>query len=110
MVKGQIETENRVQVQYRLERNKKDMRHQFISFLLMIFLTLVAFMAVGFGNFSAKFVIPFILVLASVQVGFQLYYFMHMSNKGHEVPALFIYSAVLVAVVMIIAFITIIWI
>lgn len=110
MFKGQIETDHPVQLQYRLERNKKDMRHQFISYLLMVFLTLVAFLAVGFGNFSIKFVIPFILILAAVQVGFQLYYFMHMSNKGHEVPALFIYSAVLVAVVMIIAFITIIWI
>ncbi len=110
MVKEEIQTNNGVNVQYRRKRNKREMRHQLISFLLMIFLTLVAFFVVGYGDFSVWFVIPFILILASVQVGFQLYYFMHMSNKGHEAPALFIYSAVLVAFVTILAFITIIWI
>lgn len=110
MVKEQIQSENQeVNIRYRRKRNKKEMQHQVISFSLMIFLTLVAFFVVGYGDYSGWFVIPFILVLASVQVGFQLYYFMHMSSKGHDAPALFLYSAVLVAFVTILAFITIIW-
>ncbi|AGX03715.1 cytochrome c oxidase, subunit IV [Bacillus sp. NRRL B-14911] len=82
---------------------------QVITFALMIFLTLVAFVAVGYEEFSAWFIVPFILILAVVQVIFQLYYFMHMSHKGHEAPALFLYSGLLVGAITVLAFMTIIW-
>ncbi|WP_077211400.1 cytochrome c oxidase subunit IVB [Bacillus dakarensis] len=96
-------------LKYRRKKNAEEMRHQVISFALMIVFTLIAFLAVGYEGFSAWFAVPFILVLAVVQVGFQLYYFMHMSHKGHEAPALFMYSGVLVAFLTIICFLTIIW-
>jgi cytochrome c oxidase subunit 4 len=54
--------------------------------------------------------VPFILLLATVQVAFQLYYFMHMSHKGHEFPALFLYSGVFVAFLTVLAFVTIVWV
>lgn len=84
------------------------MRHQVISFAISIFLTLVAFGAVAAG-FDKWFVIPFILLLALVQVIFQLYYFMHMNEKGHEAVQLFIYGGVIIGFVTILGFVTIVW-
>ncbi|WP_071459321.1 cytochrome c oxidase subunit IVB [Bacillus massilinigeriensis] len=99
----------RVDIAYRKKKNAEEMRHQVITFALMIFLTLVAFAAVGYADFSGWFVVPFILLLAIVQVIFQLYYFMHMSHKGHENPQLFLFTGVLVGAVTILAFMTVIW-
>ena len=99
----------RIDVEYRRKKNAEEMRHQVVTFTLMIFLTLIAFIAVGYGDFSNWFIIPFILLLAFVQVIFQLYYFMHMSHKGHESAKLFMFSGVAVAALTIWAFSTIIW-
>lgn len=99
-----------VDVKYRRKKNAEDMRYQVISFSLMIFLTLIAFAAVGIESFSGWFIVPFIILLAVVQVIFQLYYFMHMSHKGHEIPAFFLYSGLTVGLVTVLAFVTIVWI
>ncbi|MBM6618590.1 cytochrome c oxidase subunit IVB [Bacillus suaedaesalsae] len=99
----------KVDIAYRRKKNKQDMKYQVVSFALMIALTLVAFLAVGYKDFTGWFSVPFILLLAVVQVIFQLYYFMHMSHKGHEAPALFLYSGILVAGITVLAFTTIIW-
>jgi cytochrome c oxidase subunit IV len=99
----------RVDIEYRRKKSAEEMRHQVVSFALMIFFTLVAFVAVGYEGFSGWFIAPFILLLAIIQVAFQLYYFMHMSHKGHEAPSLFLYSGVLVAFITILTFVTIIW-
>jgi cytochrome c oxidase subunit 4 len=99
----------RVDLAYRRRKNAEEMRHQMIAFVLMILLTLIAFAAVGYEEFSHWFVVPFILLLAGVQVAFQLYYFMHMSHKGHEFPAMFIYGGVFVMLLLVWAFTTVIW-
>ncbi|MBA4537938.1 cytochrome c oxidase subunit IVB [Bacillus aquiflavi] len=109
MTNEQTNGNPRIDYEYRRKKNFEEMKYQIISFSLMIFLTLVAFFAVGYDGFSNWFTVPFILLLACVQVGFQLYYFMHMSHKGHELPALFLYSGVLIAFVTVWAFLTIIW-
>jgi cytochrome c oxidase subunit 4 len=110
MANPQLNSGNpRVDIEYRRKRSIEEMRHQVVSFALMIFLTLIAFAAVAIKGFSAWFIVPFILLLAIVQVIFQLYYFMHMSHKGHEAPSMFLYSGVLVGAVTILAFTTIIW-
>ncbi|MFB6469551.1 cytochrome c oxidase subunit IVB [Cytobacillus sp. Hz8] len=99
----------RVDIEYRRKKSAEEMRYQVVSFTLMIFLTLIAFIAVGYDGFSHWFIVPFIILLAAVQVVFQLYYFMHMSHKGHEAPSLFLYSGLLVGLITILAFMTIIW-
>lgn len=110
MANTQLNSGNpRVDIEYRRKKNAEEMRHQVVSFSLMIFLTLVAFAAVAVKGFTAWFTVPFILLLAVVQVVFQLYYFMHMKHKGHEAPSLFLYSGLLVGLVTILAFVTIIW-
>jgi cytochrome c oxidase subunit IV len=103
-------THPQVDVKYRRKKNAEEMRYQIISFTLMIFLTLISFAAVGIDSFSNWFTVPIILLLAVVQVIFQLYYFMHMSHKGHELPAVFLYSGLTVGIVTVLAFVTIVWI
>ncbi|MFD0825202.1 cytochrome c oxidase subunit IVB [Neobacillus sp. M.A.Huq-85] len=110
MANPQVNSGNpRVDIEYRRKKSAEEMRYQVISFALMIFLTLIAFAAVAVKGFTAWFTIPFIILLAVVQVIFQLYYFMHMSHKGHEAPSLFLYSGVLVGAITILTFTTIIW-
>jgi cytochrome c oxidase subunit IV len=98
-----------VDLEYRRKKNAEEMKHQVISFVLMILLTLIAFFAVGYNEFSHWFSVPFIVLLAVVQVAFQLYYFMHMNHKGHEMPSIFLYGGVAVAFLTIWAFMTVVW-
>ena len=101
----------KVDLVYRKRKSAEEMRHQVITFALMIFLTLVAFVAVAYPKtFSPIFSVPFILLLAVVQVIFQLFYFMHMSHKGHEAASFFLYSGLLIGLITILAFMTIVWI
>ncbi|MCM2533529.1 cytochrome c oxidase subunit IVB [Neobacillus pocheonensis] len=110
MTNTQVNSGNpRVDIEYRRKKSAEEMRYQIVSFSMMIFLTLVAFAAVGIKGFTAWFTIPFILLLAVVQVIFQLYYFMHMSHKGHEAPSLFLFSGLLVGLITVLTFTTIIW-
>lgn len=95
-------------------RAKESMRAQVMMFSLMIFLTLVSFSLViayraevlGFSKF---FVIPTLFLFAAVQVGLQLYYFMHMSEKGHGVPQMFMYTGALLGFLIPLTFVTIVW-
>ncbi|MCW1926823.1 cytochrome c oxidase subunit IVB [Bhargavaea beijingensis] len=93
---------------YKKRRSDRMMRSQLTMFALMIFMTLISFAAVQAG-FSAYFVVPVVLLLAAVQVGLQLYYFMHMSEKGHGLVSFFMYGGMLLAFLTVLAFVTIIW-
>ena len=97
-------------MKYRRKKNAEEMKHQVITFALMIFLTFVAFIAVAYDGFSSWFTIPFILLLAVIQVAYQLYYFMHMKHKGHGTITLFLFSGLAVGLITVLAFITIVWI
>ncbi|MFC0524005.1 cytochrome c oxidase subunit IVB [Pontibacillus salicampi] len=94
--------------EFHKKKNKEEMKYQLITFALMIIFTLISFGLV-IGDYNAMLTVPVIILLACVQVGFQLYYFMHMSHKGHGLPALFLYSGVFVALLTIIAMVTIVW-
>ncbi|QHS22131.1 cytochrome c oxidase subunit IVB [Virgibacillus sp. MSP4-1] len=102
-------TNSNIHDQFHKAKHKEEMKHQVITFAMMIAFTIIAFGLVA-GDFSKLFVVPIILVLAAVQVLFQLYYFMHLNQKGHEMPALMIYSGVFAAVLTILALTTITWI
>ena|SRR5690625_905882 len=79
---------------YQKQQNKEEMKKQLISFGLMIFLTLISFGLVASGHLDSSFAIPILLIMALVQVGFQFYYFMHLKDKGHGMPATLIYGGV----------------
>jgi cytochrome c oxidase subunit IV len=110
MANQQVNSGNpRVDIEYRRKKSAEEMRYHIISFTMMIFLTFIAFAAVGFKGVTATFTLPFILLLAVVQVIFQLFYFMHMNKKGHEAPTLFLFSGALVGFIVVLTFSTIIW-
>src|SRR5690625_3114851 len=79
---------------YQKQQNKEEMKKQIVSFALMIVLTLASFGLVASGNLPKIYAIPMLLVMATVQVGFQFYYFMHLKDKGHGMPATLIYGGV----------------
>ena len=55
---------------------------------MMIFLTIIAFIAV-IKCFADGILCRLFYYLAVIQVIFQLYYFMHMNQKGHKIPWFF---------------------
>ena len=110
----QIYKKSPVEFELGQKRAKESMRSQVMMFSLMIFLTLVSFTTVMAYNaevigFSRYFIMPTLMLLAAVQVGLQLYYFMHMKEKGHGTPAMFIYSGALLAFLVVLTFLTIVW-
>ncbi|MDI3256383.1 MAG: cytochrome C oxidase subunit IV family protein [Kyrpidia sp.] len=76
-------------------------RTHVISFAIMIVLTVVAFVMVGAGM-APWIVVPVILALAVIQVGLQLYDFMHLNQRGHSFPAFFITSGALLGLIFIV--------
>ncbi|MGP4062153.1 cytochrome c oxidase subunit IVB [Halobacillus litoralis] len=96
------------QAEYEKKQHREEMKQQVISFALMILFTFIAFGMV-IMEISSFFVIPTLIILAVVQVAFQLYYFMHMKNKGHDMPAMMMYGGAAVGALTIITFTSIIW-
>ncbi|WP_186669493.1 cytochrome C oxidase subunit IV family protein [Sporosarcina sp. BP05] len=95
-------------------RARKSMRGQIMMFSLMIFLTIMSFsMVMAYQadviGFSKYLIIPTLMLFAAVQVGLQLYYFMHMNEKGHGIPQMFMYTGVILAFTVVLTFSTIIW-
>lgn len=95
-------------------RARKSMRGQVMMFSLMIFMTIMSFSMVmayqaDVAGFSKFLIIPTLLLFAAVQVGLQLYYFMHMSEKGHGVPQMFMYTGVILSFAVVLTFVTIVW-
>ncbi|TMN23464.1 cytochrome c oxidase subunit IVB [Lentibacillus cibarius] len=76
------------------QKNREEMKKQLISFALMILFTIIAFVIVTTDMMKEMYVIPVLLILAIVQVAFQLYYFMHLKDKGHEFASVMIYGGV----------------
>ncbi|WP_079529723.1 cytochrome c oxidase subunit IVB [Halobacillus hunanensis] len=96
------------QMDFEKRQHKEEMKQQVISFVMMILFTIVAFSMVLL-EVNSYFLIPTLIILAVVQVLFQLYYFMHMKNKGHDMVAMMMYGGISVAILTIITFTTIIW-
>ncbi|MGY4689692.1 cytochrome C oxidase subunit IV family protein [Salibacterium sp. K-3] len=83
----------------------RERKIQITAFAFMIFLTLLAFIAVGMEMIAPGFTIPFILLLAVVQFVLQLYYFMHLKDKDHEWPNAFMMTGIVVTTPALIALI-----
>ncbi len=85
-------------------------RNHILSFALSILLTVLAFLAaMNTQLFSKTFIYVFIMILAVVQVLVQLYFWMHMKDRGHGFPQFFLYSGALVAVTCLIAGLFLVW-
>jgi cytochrome c oxidase subunit 4 len=80
------------------------------AFFVSMALTAFAFLAVGAGIIENSLLLGmFILLLAVIQVIFQLFVWMHLNQKGHQMPILFIFSGVFVAVITVAALMLLIW-
>src|SRR5690625_1730392 len=94
---------------FRRQKSKEEMQRQLISFGLMIVLTLIAFVIVITDTLNKGFIVPIIFVMAIVQAGFQFYYFMHLKDKGHAMPATLIYVGVWCAFLTLAGLVVISW-
>ncbi|HLS65613.1 MAG TPA: cytochrome c oxidase subunit IVB [Pseudogracilibacillus sp.] len=95
--------------EFKRTKSKEEMQRQLISFGLMIVLTVVAFAIVATDAVDRVYVLPILFVLAIVQAGFQFYYFMHLKDKGHAMPATLIYGGVWAAFLTLAGLIVISW-
>lgn len=102
-------TYSELKQRHQKEKQKRELRYHFVSFAMMVLLTILAFIAVASESVSGNFATLFILILACIQVAFQLYYFMHLKDKGHSMPAGFIASGVVVAILTVASLMTLIW-
>lgn len=78
-------------------------RNHLISFAISIVLTGLAFIAVIYQDVLEKwFVISFLVVLAIFQAVVQALFWMHMKDKGHAQPRLFLVGGVIVTITAVI--------
>ncbi|WP_078595445.1 cytochrome C oxidase subunit IV family protein [Evansella clarkii] len=77
---------------------RKEVKTQIIGFVLALFLTSISFISIASDAIPASFAIPFIFMLAVIQVVLQLYIFMHLNDRGNAWPNAMIWSAVVVAI------------
>lgn len=106
-----VEVRTQAQFEYDRHHNQVHMRKQVVNFAIMIFLTFIAFASVVSG-FGEAFIVPFVLLLAGVQVVLQLYAFMHLEDRETHmvgVVEFFIWSGAFLALTFFVAFTTIIW-
>ncbi|TLS37664.1 cytochrome C oxidase subunit IV family protein [Pseudalkalibacillus caeni] len=89
--------------------HQKELKQHIVSFAMMIFLTMLSFIAVASEAISTRFAILFILVLAGIQAAFQLYIWMHLSHKGHQYPTWGIFFGIGVAATCVAAGAAMIW-
>lgn len=87
--------------QTRASGHERASRHIW-SFVWMMVLTAASFIAVGTKLLSMAIVVPLIIFFACIQVFLQLFTFMHMDQKGHTIPIIFIFLGIVIAVVSVI--------
>ena len=68
------------------KRRTDSPKNHYLSFIVSILLTMLAFAITLNGGMSKQFLYMFLLLLAFVQVIFQLAYWMHMKERGHLYP------------------------
>ncbi|MFC7680570.1 cytochrome C oxidase subunit IV family protein [Paenibacillus sp. GCM10028914] len=68
-----------------------------VVFIFTIVLTAIAFAAVAAGDVNPVFTVILLLVMAVLQVFVQMGYWMHLKDKGHMMPILFMVGGFFVA-------------
>lgn len=65
-------------------------KNHFLGYIISIVLTMLAFAAVIYGGMSKMFLVAFLTILAIAQAVIQLAIWMHMKDRGHRYPILFL--------------------
>ncbi len=94
---------------YHRQKNKEEMKRNVISFAMMIVSTIIAFAVVASGVMDRVFAIFLLFILAVAQVAFQFFYFMHMKEKGHAMPAVMIVAGTWAAFLTTFGLIAAVW-
>mgnify|MGYP000854431395 CR=1 FL=1 len=85
------------------------MRNHYLAFVVSIVLTALAFFAVMTPELDTRFKYSFIVILAIIQAAFQLFFWMHLKDRGHKIPIMFMGSGVLFVVTFIIMAVFWVW-
>lgn len=81
-----------------------------VAFIFSIILTLIAFAAVGSaGEVNSTFIVILLLVMAILQVVIQMAYWMHMKDKGHMLPILFMFVGAFIALTCVVMAVYWVW-
>lgn len=94
---------------YHKQKNREEMKRNVISFALMIISTIIAFAVVASGVMDRIFAVFLLFILATVQVAFQFFYFMHMKEKGHALPAVMIIGGTWAAFLTVFGLVAAVW-
>ena len=106
MTADQHQSENQaVRRRHRVEGPQKHI----IVFILSIVLTAIAFAAVAAGEVNTAFTVILLLVMAVIQVFVQMGYWMHLKDKGHMMPILFMIGGFFVAATCIVMALFWVW-
>ncbi|GGF93890.1 hypothetical protein GCM10010912_43550 [Paenibacillus albidus] len=68
-----------------------------VVFIFSIVLTLIAFAAVAAGGVNPAFAVVLLLVMAVLQVFVQMGFWMHLKDRGHLIPIIFMIGGFFVA-------------
>ncbi|MDD9266781.1 cytochrome C oxidase subunit IV family protein [Paenibacillus sp. GCM10023248] len=71
--------------------------NHYLSYIISILLTMLAFAVVLYGDLDRSFILIFIVTLALVQAVIQLFFWMHAKERGHLFPLIFIAGGAFVA-------------
>ncbi|MCH5585146.1 cytochrome C oxidase subunit IV family protein [Shimazuella sp. AN120528] len=86
--------------------NKKRSASRFVwSFVWMVLFTALSFYLVAYPHFTTTTTFWIILGAAVMQVFLQLYTFMHLDEKGHTLPIIFISLGLFIAVISVVGLI-----
>jgi cytochrome c oxidase subunit 4 len=99
--RGKVKPQAQFKGQARTNREESARKHVW-SFFWMMVLTAASFIAVGMKLLPMAIVVPLIVFFACIQVVLQLFTFMHMDQKGHAIPIIFISLGIVIAVVSVI--------
>jgi cytochrome c oxidase subunit 4 len=85
----------------------RSMRKHIISYVIMMVISIAAFLMVAYEVFSPVALTVALVIMASVLVFLQLADFMHLDQKGHQFPVIFISNGLFWGIIFIL--VIIIW-
>ncbi len=91
------------------QSQKRENRQFYVTFILMLVLTALSFVAVASEKIPSGFTIPFILLIAFILLVLQVVIFMHLNDKNTEFPTLFFFSGFFIAIITIATLMLLIW-
>lgn len=83
--------------------------NHYLSYIISILLTMLAFAVVLYGDLDRSFILIFIVTLGIVQAIIQLLFWMHAKERGHLFPLIFIGAGAFVALTGVITAVYWVW-